>query len=93
MTKMSYYQEKLWNYYLNKGILVDYSGDEQRFLRNYPTDALAKRAYEETNPKKVMLKYLDNDGMVQSTEMYRKKSGKKSIKKCHRKKSKKNNSR
>ena len=82
---MSYYQDKLWNYYLNKGILVDYSGDEQRFLKNYPTDAIAKRAYEEIKPQKVMMKYLDSDGVMQSTEMYRKKSGKKGVKKCRKK--------
>jgi hypothetical protein len=57
---MSEYQSKLWYYFLNKGYVTE--GDEQRFMRNHPSDEIAKRTYYQWNkPNSSRSKYLDDN--------------------------------
>ena len=51
------YQQKLWDLFLNKGMVVE--GEEQQFLRNYSTDAIARQTYNMWKPKPSRSRTLD----------------------------------
>jgi hypothetical protein len=85
MKKFSEYQQKLWDLYYNNGVVFD--GDEEKFLRNYPTDTISKIFYDQWKPKPSRSAYIDNENqLVGSVETRKHKQSKPNIKKCSCKK-------
>jgi len=86
MQVMTWNQEKLWNFFYNKGIVTD--DDKQSFIRNYPTDAIAKQTYDQWNKgKPSRSQYIDNENQMNgSVETRHKKSKKSKVKRCRCKK-------
>jgi hypothetical protein len=81
---MMEYQQKLWDLFLNKGMVVE--GDEQSFLRNYPTNFIARQFYDMWKPKPSRSRTLDeynNDAGSVETSMRKHRKSKPKSKRCY----------